>query len=85
MGCRTTEGCCGRLWSEEYKGIPTSVQLSSLPFCSQCENSKISRLRCVDLSDGADRERDEAVVENSEEFVSDLGLSENGSWEAVDL
>ena len=76
---------CERLWCEEYKDIPTSVQLSSLPFCSQCENSKISRLRRVDLSDGADRERDEAVVENSEEFVSDLGLSENGSWEAVDL
>ena len=75
---------CGRLWSEEYKDIPTSGQLSSLPFC-QCENSKISRLRRVDHSDEADREQGEAVVEDNGDFVSDLGLSEIGSWEAQEL
>ena len=76
---------CGRQWSEEYKDIPTSVQLSSLPFCIQCENSKISKLRRVDHADGADQEQDEAVLEDSEEFVSELGLSDIGSWEDVRL
>ena len=74
---------CGRQWAEEYKDIPTSVQLSSLPFCIQCENSKISKLRRVDHADGADQEQDEAVLEDSEEFVSELGLSDIGSWEDV--
>ena len=76
---------CGRPWNEEYQDIPTSVQLSSLPFCCQCENAKLSRLKPVRRTDNASLEEGGGESEVEQEVFTDLEFSDLGDWEEPHL
>ena len=76
---------CGRTIGDKYCNIPWGVQINSLPFCQQCENSKLERLvnrqRVSPREEGVESELYEPTSpEESAVARESLGLE---SWEQI--